>query len=88
MYRNDTNRVADRIVSIFQPHVRPIVRSKYKSPTEFGAKIGISVAKGYIFIDHHNWDVYNEKSDLKLQIELYKKRLGYFPAESMQTRST
>lgn len=80
MYRNDTNRVADRIVSIFQPHVRPIVRGKSKAPTEFGAKIGASVVKGYTFIDHHSWDAYNEESDLELQIDLYRKRLGYFPA--------
>ena len=81
MYRSDNSRVADRIVSIFQPHVRPIVRGKSKSPTEFGAKIGASVVKGYTFIDHQNWDAYNEESDLKLQIELYRKRLGYFPAK-------
>lgn len=81
MYRSDNSRVADRIVSIFQPHVRPIVRGKSKSPTEFGAKIGASVVKGYTFIDHQNWDAYNEESDLKLQIDLYRKRLGYFPAK-------
>lgn len=80
MYRNDTNRVTDRIVSIFQPHVRPIVRGKSKAPTEFGAKIGASVVKGYTFIDHHSWDAYNEESDLELQIDLYRERLGYFPA--------
>lgn len=81
MYRNGTNRVTDRIVSIFQPHVRPIVRGKSKAPTEFGAKIGASVVKGYTFIDHHSWDAYNEESDLELQIELYRKRLRYFPAK-------
>ena len=81
MYRNDTNKVADRIVSIFQPHVRPIVRGKSKSSIEFGTKIGASVVRGYTFIDHHSWDAYNEESYLELQIELYKKRLGYFPAK-------
>ena len=44
-------------------------------------KIGASVVKGYTFIDHHSWDAYNEESDLELQIELYRKRLGYFPAK-------
>jgi hypothetical protein len=32
MYDNDKHSVADRIVSLSQPHVRPIVRGKAKSP--------------------------------------------------------
>ena len=37
--------------SIFQPHVRAIVRGKAKARTEFGAKIGASIVEGYTFID-------------------------------------
>lgn len=55
--------------------------SKSKSPTEFGAKIGVSVVDGYTFIDNHSWNAYNEQSDLSLQIELYRQRFGYLPAE-------
>lgn len=36
MYRNKTHKVPDRIVSISQPYIRPIVRGKAKTPTEFG----------------------------------------------------
>ena len=39
MYQNKTHKVADRIVSISQPYIRPIVRGKAKAPTEFGAKL-------------------------------------------------
>ena len=39
MYRNRTHSVADRIVSISQPWIRPIVRGKAKTPVEFGAKL-------------------------------------------------
>lgn len=42
-----------------QPHIRPIVRGKLKSPTEFGVKIGACIVKGYSFVDHHSWDAYN-----------------------------
>ncbi len=28
MYENESNRIDDRIVSISQPHIRPIVRGK------------------------------------------------------------
>lgn len=72
---------ADRIVSIFQPHVRPIVRGKAKAKTEFGAKVGISVVNGYDFIDTVSWDAYNESSDLARQLENYKRRFGFYPAE-------
>lgn len=80
MLANGTHQCANRIVSIFQPHVRPIVRGKAKARTEFGAKIGVSVVEGYTFIDHHSWDAYNESSDLSLQIQLFKERFGCLPA--------
>ena len=70
----------DRIVSIFQPHVRPIVRGKASAKVEFGAKIGVSIVKGYNFIDHHSWDAYNEGADLQLHIDKYQERFGCLPA--------
>lgn len=81
MFKDGTHTCADRIVSIFQSHVRPIVRGKSKSPTEFGAKIGASTLKGYTFVDHHSWDAYYESTDLALQIELYQQRFGFLPAK-------
>lgn len=79
MFKEGTHSIADRIISIFQPHIRPIVRGKSKAPTEFGAKIGASLVQGYTFIDNHSWDAYNEEADLEQQIELYRKRFGYLP---------
>ena len=38
MWDNKEQRIDDRIVSINQPHVRPIVRGKAGKNTEFGAK--------------------------------------------------
>lgn len=49
MYANNQNRIDDRIVSISQPHVRPIKRGKAKAATEFGAKISASLVNGYAF---------------------------------------
>ncbi len=80
MFNEKKHQCKDRIVSIFQPHVRPIVRGKSKAPTEFGAKIGAAVYEGYTFIDHHSWDAYNESTDLSLQIRLFQERFGYLPA--------
>ena len=80
MFEEKKHQCKDRIISIFQPHVRPIVRGKSKTPTEFGAKIGAAVYEGYTFIDHHSWDAYNESTDLSLQIQLFKERFGCLPA--------
>ena len=43
MHQNKTNRCDDRIVSISQPYVRPIVRGKAGRKVEFGAKLSVSL---------------------------------------------
>lgn len=79
MYQTKTHRIDGRIVSISQPHVRPIVRGKARAETEFGAKVAISMVDGYTFIDHLSWDAFNESADLKQAVEGYKERYGYYP---------
>lgn len=79
MYRNKINKVDSRIVSISQPHVRPIVRGKAGKATEFGAKISLSLSDGFSFIDNLSWEAFNESKDLIGQIEKYKERYGYYP---------
>lgn len=80
LFTSRSTQVADRIVSISQPHVRPIVRGKASAKVEFGAKVSISVlAEGYVSVDHLSWDAYNETADLIRQVEGYKARFGYYP---------
>ena len=81
MFEQNVRSCADRIVSIYQPHLRPIVRGKAKAKVEFGAKIGASIVNGYTYVDHLSWKAYNEASDLVTQLELYKKRFGILPQE-------
>ena len=81
MLEQNVRSCADRIISIYQPHLRPIVRGKAKARVEFGAKIGASIVNGYTYVDHLSWDAYNESSDLAMQIELYRKRFGMLPRE-------
>ena len=81
MFEQNVRSCADRIVSIYQPHLRPIVRGKAKAKVEFGAKIGASIVNGYTYVDHLSWNAYNESSDLVTQLELYKKRFGILPQE-------
>lgn len=79
MYENRKHSISDRIVSLYQPHVRPIVRGKAKSPVEFGAKVSISLVDGFSFVDKIGWDAYNESCDLIGQIKQYRKRFGFYP---------
>jgi IS5 family transposase len=80
MYNVRTHQIEDRIVSIHQPHVRPIVRGKAKARVEFGAKIAVSMTKGYAFMDRMSWDNFNESTTLIEAIEQYRRRMGYYPA--------
>jgi hypothetical protein len=79
MHLNNSQRVDDRIVSISQPHVRPIKRGKAGRETEFGAKLSLSVVDGFSFVDRLNWDNYNEGADLVEQIKRYQRRFGFYP---------
>lgn len=79
MWRSKTHRCDDRIVNIYQPYVRPIVRGKDKANVEFGAKLGVSLQQGYARINTLSWDAYNENSDLIQQVEAYRAAQGYYP---------
>jgi hypothetical protein len=79
MYENRCHRISGRIVSISQPHIRPIIRGKASAPTEFGAKLSASLVDGSVFLDRLDWDPFNESGDLIGQIETYKQRFGCNP---------
>lgn len=79
MYKERVNHVEHRIVSIHQPHVRPIVRGKAGSQTEFGAKVNISLIDNIIRVEQMGWEAYNEGAFLVSIIEKYRERTGYYP---------
>lgn len=79
MYKKRTHPIEDRIVSIYQLHVRPKVRGKTKEKTEFGAKINISLLGGYAKVDHFDWDAFNESQDLPAQVERFRQLTGKYP---------
>ena len=79
MHDTKTYSVSNRIVSVSQPHVRPIVRGKLSARTEFGAKISTSLVDGFSFLDRINWEAYNETVDMKTQLDLFYKRFGVYP---------
>ena len=79
LFDNDKQRIEDRIVSLSQPHIRPIVRGKAGKSVEFGAKLSASCFEGYVFLDRMSWDNFNESGDLKTQVEAYHRFTGYYP---------
>ena len=80
MYASKTHRVDHRIVSISQPHVRPIVRGKAGRETEFGAKVAISVVEGHATIERLSWENFNEGCDLIECAQRYRERYGHYPS--------
>ena len=80
MYANRTHSVPDRIVSVSQPFVRPIVRGKVGNPVEFGAKLDISVVAGWTRLEYYSFDAYNESGNLQEMAERFREREGHYPS--------
>ena len=80
MYEHKIHSVADRIVSIHQPWIRPIVRGKAKVATEFGAKLDVSIdERGYARIERISFSAYNESQYVQEAVGRYYERTGHYP---------
>lgn len=79
MYDNRTHHCQDRIVSLEQPHVRPIQRGKRPNPTEFGQKLHLSVVDGFTYLEQTSWSNFNEGCDLQAAVEDYLRKFGCYP---------
>lgn len=80
MYQNKVHIVENRIVSISQPWIRPIVRGKTKAPVEFGAKFDLSIDdSGLGRIEKISYDAYNESTVLVEAVERFRVRTGHYP---------
>jgi len=86
MHSTFSKSIANRIVSLHQPHVRPIPRGKATANTEFGAKIEVSLVNGYAFLDELSWDAFHEGNHLMSYVENHKRRFGYYPEEVLADR--
>ena len=80
LYVNKTHSVDNRIVSISQPYVRPVVRGKAKAPTEFGAKLHLSIDEtGFGRIEYLSFNAFNEGPMLIDALNAYRYRNGFYP---------
>ncbi len=87
MYEEEKNRIDNRIVSITQPHIRPIVRGKAGSAVEFGAKISVSIYENYVFLDKLSWENFNESRHLIEQVEKYHELINGILSKNNSCRS-
>jgi len=78
-YDNPGEPVQNRIVSVRQPHIRPIVRGKARGEVEFGQKLGLSIVGGFTFIENQSWDNFAEGNTLQASAERFRERHGVYP---------
>ena len=81
MYDQHVHSIENRIVSIHQPHVRPIVRGKSQAKVEFGSKIHVSLVDGIAYLDQLSWNAFNEGFHMMDYVEQFKRRFGFYPAQ-------
>jgi len=79
MFTEDKRSIEHRIVSLYQPHVRPMPRGKDRVQTEFGSKQLVMLKDGYAHVHTISWDNFNEGTRLKQCAEAYKKIYGCYP---------
>ncbi len=80
MYENNVHTVPNRIVSISQPYIRPIVRGKSAGSVEFGTKLDLNIDEnGMTRLEKLSFDAYNESDVLIGVIEQYCGRTGHYP---------
>ena len=73
------HRVPNRIVSLSQYWVRPIVRGKQRSDVEFGSKVEMSVVDGYLRVEDLKWNAFNEGATLIDSTESFRRAYGHYP---------
>ena len=79
MYTEDKRSIEHRIVSLYQPHVRPMPRGKDRVQTEFGSKQLVMLKDGYTHVQKISWDNFNEGIHLQDCVETYKCIYGCYP---------
>ena len=79
MFTEEKRTIEHRIVSIYQPHVRPMSRGKDRLHTEFGSKQLVMLKGGYTHVQTISWENFNEGIHLKESVEAYKEIYGCYP---------
>ena len=73
--------VKERIVSIHQPHIRPMVRGKYPVEVEFGPKILLNLKDNLLFLEDLKFNNVSDTNLLDTAIKGYKEHFGNLPTQ-------
>jgi len=69
-------KIPNRIVSLYKPYLRPIIRGKENKPLEFGIKVHKLQVGGISIIEHGSYEAFNECKRLKISIIKHKSTFG------------
>lgn len=75
-FSNPKAKIPNRIVSLFKPYIRPIVRGKENKPVEFGIKVHKLQVGGISIIEHQSYEAFNECKRLKISTLKHKNFFG------------
>ena len=73
--------VKERIVSVHQPHLRPMVRGKYPVEVEFGPKILLNLKNNFLFLEHLSFSNISDSQLLDISLKGYQERFGSPPTQ-------
>jgi len=73
--------VKERIVSVHQPHLRPMVRGKYPVEVEFGPKILLNLKNNFLFLEHLSFNNVSDSQLLEASLKGYQERFGSLPTQ-------
>jgi hypothetical protein len=76
LIKHKGSKISDRILSLYKPYVRAIVRGKETKAVEFGAKVHMMQIDGINYIEHLNYNAFNETTRFKLSILKHRKLFG------------
>ncbi|MDR2670584.1 MAG: IS5 family transposase, partial [Oscillospiraceae bacterium] len=79
MFDNKTNRCSGKVMSLRQPFVRAILRNKARAKYEYGQKLALAKANGFVFVEHQSWENFNECNTLQQSVLNYYNRFGCYP---------
>jgi len=62
--------VKNRIVSVHQPHIRPMVRGKFPVDVEFGPKVLLNLDDDYLYLEDLHYKNVSDTHLLEKSIEV------------------
>lgn len=83
MLGSGEHRVPNRIVSLSQYWIRPIVRGKQNAEVEFCTKVEMSVTDGFLRVEALRWNAFNESTTLPASIEAFQRAYGHDPKRAL-----